>query len=295
MAIKIETLRCFTTVAHCGNLTAAAVRLGRTPSAISMTLRQFEDHFGAPLFESGRKSRLTALGSFALDESTRVLSQFEQSVAAISNFARSESGFVRVAAVPSVAGLILPEVVRTFLGERPGVRLDIRDLDSAGIVRELEKERIDIGLATSTGAGADIEREELFTDAFGVVCRTDHPLVAEKAPLNWHTLSEHPFIANGICAQIMDSVFQEILVNARLAVRNTTSLLAMVRAGVGITVLPRLVVSPKDSKLAFLPVADGNALRRIDILRAANVSQSPAAQRFEDDVRRAAHRVVSDW
>ncbi|WP_254703064.1 LysR family transcriptional regulator [Roseovarius sp. THAF8] len=52
-------LRCFLTVAERGNLADAAEALGRTPSAVSMMLRQFEDHIGAPLFEAGRKSRLT--------------------------------------------------------------------------------------------------------------------------------------------------------------------------------------------------------------------------------------------
>ena len=46
MAIKIEMLRCFCTVAQTGNLTEAADRLGRTQSAVSMTLKQFESHLG---------------------------------------------------------------------------------------------------------------------------------------------------------------------------------------------------------------------------------------------------------
>ena len=115
LAIKIEMLRCFAAVARSGNLADAAEALGRTPSAVSMMLKQFEAHLGAPLFESERKSRLTALGAFTLGEATRELDHFERSVAAIENFARAKSGFVRIAAVPSVAEAILPEVTRVFL------------------------------------------------------------------------------------------------------------------------------------------------------------------------------------
>ena len=50
MAIKIEMLRCFVAVAEHGNLNDAANRLGRTPSAVSMSLKQLTDHLGAPLF-----------------------------------------------------------------------------------------------------------------------------------------------------------------------------------------------------------------------------------------------------
>ncbi len=295
MAIKIEMLRCFATVARSGNLADAADKLSRTPSAISMMLKQFEAHLGAPLFESERKSKLTALGVFVLDEAVRELDHFERTVVAIESFARSESGFVRVAAVPSVAEAILPQVVRDFVRNRPGVRIDIRDMDSAAVLREIERERVDLGLATGIGAGAGIDRDALFSDAFGVICRTDHPLAAGDLPLDWRALNPWPFIANGVCGHIADESFQRVFAASQLMVRNTTSLLALVRAGVGVTVLPRLVVDGAEPELCFLPVADPAAQRRIDILRRAHSSLSPAAQSFEDAIRRIAREVVSTW
>ena len=71
MAIKIEMLRNFVAVAELGNLNDAAERLGRTASAVSMSLKQLEDHLGAPLFETDRKNRLTALGQFTFAEGRR--------------------------------------------------------------------------------------------------------------------------------------------------------------------------------------------------------------------------------
>ena len=295
MAIKIEMLRCFATVAHSGKLSDAAAKLGRTPSAVSMMLKQFEDHLGAPLFESERKSRLTALGRFVLDEAVGGLERFDRTVASIESFARSEAGLVRVAAVPSVAEAILPQVVQHFLHDHPGVWVDIRDMDSAGVLREIEREQVDLGLATSVGKDTGIDRDTLFTDAFGVVCRADHPLAAGPAPLTWDALGPWPFIANGLCAQIADAAFQTVFEGARMMVRNTTSLLAMVRAGVGVTVLPRLTVDGAERELAFVPVTDPMARRRIDILRRAHTSPSPAVNSFERAIRRAAQDVTSTW
>ena len=153
MAIKIEMLRCFVAVARSGNLMEAAQVLGRTPSAVSMMLKQFEAHLGSPLFESNRKSKLTALGDFTLEEALRELTHFERTVESIQTFASSESGFVRVAAVPSVAGAILPMVTREFLSERPNVRIDVRDMDSNAVIRELERERADLGIASGRWRG----------------------------------------------------------------------------------------------------------------------------------------------
>lgn len=295
MAIKVEMLRCFAAVAESGNLADAADKLGRTPSAVSMMLKQFEDHLGAALFESERKSRLTPLGAFALREATRELDHFERTVASIDNFARSKAGYVRIAAVPSVAEKILPQVVRSFLAERPGVRIDIRDMDSAGVLRELGRERVDIGLATGVGAGAEIESDSLFSDAFGVVCRADHPLAASKAPLSWDALKSWPYISSGITALIDSKSFQQVSSSSLLVVRNTTSLLAMVRADVGVTVLPRLVVDAADADLVFLTVADQAARRSIDILKRAHTSLTPAAGIFEQTLRRITGKIVAEW
>ena len=294
MAIKIEMLRCFAAVAQSGNLADAANKLGRTPSAVSMMLRQLEDHLGTALFEAGRKSRLTPLGRLVLDESLQELDHFGRTVATIESFARADSGFVRVAAVPSVAEAILPQVVQGFLRDRPGVQIDIRDMDSAAVVREIARERVDIGIATGTEGGAGIDRATLFSDAFGVVCRADHPLVARNLPLHWDALEGCVFIANGLCRHISNENFQRIFNRSHLMVRNTTSLLAMVRAGVGVTVLPRLSVHRDDSKVKFLPVADRAALRRIEILFRAHSSLSPAAQCFEAAVRSTAREVALD-
>ena len=295
MAIKIEMLRCFATVAQSGNLADAADQLGRTPSAVSMMLKQFEDHLDAPLFESERKSKLTAWGSLVLDEALRELNHFERSVAAIESFARAASGFVPVAAVPSVAETILPPVVRKFLCDHPGVRIDIRDMDSAAVLRELERERVVLGLATGVGAGPDIHREELFSDAFGVICHIDHPLTEADLPLDWRALEPWPFIANGVCGHIADETFQRVFTESQLMVRNTTSLLALIRANVGVTVLPRLVVHGSEPDLRFLPVADPAARRRIDILRRAHNRPSPAALSFVAAVRATAGEVVAAW
>lgn len=291
MAIKIEMLRCFAAVAESGNLADAADKLGRTPSAVSMMLKQFEDHLGAPLFESERKSRLTALGTFTLDQAMRQLDHFERTLIAIEHFSRAKAGFVRIAAVPSVAEAILPEVVREFLRDHPGVQIDIRDMDSATVLRELEKERVDLGIATAIGAGAEITREELYTDAFGIICPADHPLADTDSPLEWSALEPWPFIGNGICRHIADERFQQAFAGSQLMVRNTTSLLALVRAGVGVTVLPRLAVERAGSSLRFLPVVDPAARRRIDLLRPAHHALSPAAGAFEDAIRRTVSRL----
>ncbi len=279
MAIKIEMLRCFTTVARHGSLSDAAEALDRTPSAVSMMLKQFEDHIGAPLFETARKSRLTPIGALIFEEARREVTHFENTVAVIEGLSRSELGYLRLAVTPSVASAVLPVAISAFVQKHPNVQIDIRDMDSAAIAHELSRERADIGIGTL----AEIEgmqRTKLFSDAFGVVCRRDHPLAENWDQLTWASMRDHVLIANGLCAQITDPDFAPLLTNSRLMVHNTASLLALVREGLGITVLPRLTVTGLQDDVVFLPLADVTVRRSVHMMSQPMNVLMPAAREF---------------
>ncbi len=112
MAIKIEMLLFFCTVAQTGNLVEAADRLGRTQSAVSMTLKQLEDHLDQKLFEGERKNRLSPLGEHVFEIALRQVRQFDQAVQNIEAAAQAEQGLVRIASVPSVGALIFPPLLK---------------------------------------------------------------------------------------------------------------------------------------------------------------------------------------
>lgn len=278
LAIKIEMLRCFCAVVQQGSLNEAANQLGRTPSAVSMMLKQFEEHVGAALFETARKSRLTPLGDMVYTEARREIEHFGRTVASIEGLARAEDGQVRLAVTPSVATAILPEVIRRFRRDHPRVRIDMRDMDSASVQRELEAERADIGLA-SINAGPGFERKLLFSDPFGVVCAPGDDVALRGNAVGWSDLAGRDFIANGLCGLIEDADFGPILDAALMSVPNTASLLALVRGGVGLTLLPRRAV-PQEDGLAFLPLADSAARRHLYLVTRPRRLLPPAARAF---------------
>ncbi|WP_415919494.1 LysR family transcriptional regulator [Tateyamaria sp. SN6-1] len=279
MAIKIEMLRCFATVATHGSLAEAAETLGRTPSAISMMLKQFEDHIGSALFETARKSRLTPIGELILAQAEREVAHFENTVSVIEGLARSELGVLRLAVTPSVATTVLPAVIFRFTQQHPKVQIDLRDMDSAAIAHALDHDKADIGIGSFTSMPG-LNRTELFSDAFGLVCRKDHPLATSDSPLTWQALEGQTIIANGLCQQIKDPDFAPILARSRLMVPNTASLLGLVRQGVGITVLPHLAVANLRNDFAFLPLADVTARRTVFLMSRPPKALMPAACAF---------------
>jgi len=291
LAIKIEMLRCYCAVVQQGSLNEAAAQLNRTTSAVSMTLKQFEEHVGAALFETARKSRLTPLGAMIYSEALREIEHFGRTVATIEGLSRAEEGQVRLAVTPSVATAILPNVIRRFRFDYPKVRIDMRDMDSESVRRALEGERADIGMGSIT-VGPEFESKLLFSDPFGVVCGPDDPLVRRGGPVSWEDLAARDFIANGLCRLITDARFAPILEAALLSVPNTASLLALVRGGVGLTLLPRRAVPEEDNGLAYLPLAQSDARRRLYLFSQPRRLLQPAARAFLQvlDAEVAAHQ-----
>lgn len=285
MSIKIEMLRCFAIVARRGKLSDAADQLGRTPSAVSMMLKQLEGHLGEPLFETDRKNKLTTLGEFVLEQAENELRQFDSTIQAIEGFAKARRGRVRIAAVPSVAGSILPQAILSYSNEFPDVQIELRDMDSASILRELTRERVDIGLATASHHGGTIFRKDLLSDAFGLICPKSHPLALKDGPLTWQEIAPHRFIANELSAQITAVASQGLHDRSLLKVHNMTSLLAMVEAGLGVTILPEMTAKLAESYgLKFCRLADSSARRQIHLLRKSSAPTSPAARKLEQQI-----------
>lgn len=251
MTIKIEMLRSYCTVVRTGNLAEAARRLGRTPSAVSMTLKQLEDHLGKKLFESERKNRLSPLGEQVFELASKQLRQFDATVQSIETSANSPQGLVRVMSVPSVAALVFPTAVAELSARHPGLRIDLRDGDTQQVIDALVQGQADIGIVSGQHALNGMRELTLFEDPFGLVCTPDHPLAQRTDDPTLHELREAGFIHNNLCDLIQTPAFHVTTEGAKVAVHNTLSLISMVQRQNWVTVLPKTVVQVLPGQLTF--------------------------------------------
>lgn len=267
MAIKIEMLRAFAVVAQAGTLVEAAERLGRTQSAVSMTLKQLEDHLGRRLFEGERKNQLSPLGEQVLALARVQLRQFDDTLDSIKMAADAPLGVLRIVAVPSVAALVFPMVADEVTVRYPGMRLDLRDSDSHQVVEELSQGQADIGLASGRQVIKGVEAQPLFTDPFGLVCADSHELAQQQAAPSIAQVMAAGFLRNPLCDLVGAPEFSEAIQRADVMVHNTQSLIAMMRAGAWVTVLPRTVVRAMPEGLVFRPIAGIKELRQVTLYR----------------------------
>jgi DNA-binding transcriptional LysR family regulator len=285
--VRLETLRVFLTVAQSGNIKDAASRLGRTPSAVSMSLKQVEDSLGGRLFQSDRKHSLTDLGQFVQAAADVLLRDFDRAMELIRAYAESRAGQLRIASVPSVAAMLLPRVLKEFAAARPGVELDLVDTDSAGVRKLVESGQADIGIASALRLPEGLTFQPLFADPFRLVCRAGSPLARHKRGLAWGMLKGHELIANEAARAIPSPEFQALAGRGRLTVRNVTSLLALVQSGAGVTLLPALATATLPATLHALPLADRAAIRTVGLLSREGRIGSPLADAFKQAVTAA--------
>ena len=275
--IKLEYLRVFVAVADAGELHTAAAQLGRTPAALSMTLKQLEESLGGSLFEGERKGHLTPLGTFALHQARPLVNQCDHVVADMRKFALGATGVVKVAAVPSAAALLMPAALKRFHTQRAEVRVELRDIDSSAVIQSVLNNVVDVGVASVVGSFSNLRVQHLLDDPFVWVCKRNHPLSQLRRAVRWRDINPSDFIANGLCAGLHVPELDHLVQHAKLMLLSTTSLLSFVRADMGVTLLPALSVPLGDDLLA-LPVAHKGLNRRLDLITVDNVSLLPAAE-----------------
>lgn len=281
MTIKITNLQFFVAVATSQNLTQAAQRVHRTPAAVSLSLKQLEEELGGALFEGERKNQLSPLGRFVLQEAQRELTHFERTISTIKTYAKAETGLVRVAAVPSFAITLLPPLLKHFHEEHPQFHLDIRDMDSERVVQAVLNAEVDIGIATVPASIPNLTQDFLFSDAFCVVCAASNPLCELDRPLRWSDLEGQTFINSGMGGAINAAEFRHIRDQSTLSVRNTTSLLALVAQGMGVTLLPELLSrSANSAQLSFLSLEDKRIMRTVSVITPPKDSLNHASYTF---------------
>lgn len=286
--LRLEALRAFVEVADHGNIKDAAERLFRTPSALSMTLKQIEDRLGCPLFESDRKSSLTEMGRFLYDQSVVLLRDHDRAMERIEAQSKARSGRLRIASVPSVATMLLPAFLQDFVATRPDLDIDLVDTDSTDVRRLVETGQVDLGIAGLAGNLPGIVTRPLFRDPFLLVCRSDSALAAPPRVLDWADLEGVALIANEAARTLASDRFQNLMTQARFSVRNVASLLAMVQSGMGVTLLPALATVNLPPTLAARALCDPACLRTVGLHWRLGRVPSPVAQRFMQDFVQAA-------
>jgi DNA-binding transcriptional LysR family regulator len=254
-----------------GSVVAAADALGFTPSAVSQQVKRLERQVGVPLLERiGRGVMLTHAGRHLVDEGSQLLADMESLESGLHEQATTVAGRLRLTAFSTaMRGMVAP-VAGELRTAHPDLALTLS-----------EREPWDTVDLVATGHSPDhLVTTELHRDIADVIAHRDHPL-AQLAKVTPHDLVAEDWIATPegtICRQWLNRMYAGTGQLPRIAhvSMEFDSHLALVRAGLGIALIPRMGRAALGEDLVAVRVVDPVPTREILALHRRTMAASPA-------------------
>ncbi|HEY9642548.1 MAG TPA: LysR family transcriptional regulator [Coleofasciculaceae cyanobacterium] len=286
--IKLSQLRALVTVAEHGNFSEAALHLAVSQSAISHAIATLEDELGVILFSRGRHgATLTPTGERILQIAQQMLGLLDQ-MGKEANMAKGlEGGEVRLASFRSVATHVLPRAIAQFRQRYPAIAVTLHEFSGClQVEQELREGRVGIGI-TCLPAGNEFEAWELLQDEYVVLLPPRYPISEE--PLTWEQLSRYPLILpneeDSCRLQIQQYLNQvEQTLKPTYEVREDSTIVSMVRQGLGIAIMARLAAAPLPDEVQIRPLPV-SLKRIIGVATLADAVQPPAVYAFLDTLK----------
>ena len=245
-----------------GSVTAAAGRLNLTQSALSHTIRKFEERHGLKIWEKeGRGLRLTQAGEYLLALAQRVLPQIEHAERVLADFAAGQRGALRLGMECHPCQQWLMRVVAPYLAAWPGVDLDLRTAFRFGGIGALLGHEIDILITPDPLDLPGIHYTPVFDYELVLAVPERHPLAA-RGRAEPRDLAGEVLITYPVAPERLD-IFTRFLVPGNClprrhrTVETTDIMLQLVAAGRGVSAIPHWLLQEEGQGLPIRGVRLG--------------------------------------
>lgn len=282
----LRQMRAFVAVAKTGHFTLAADYLHITQSALSGLIKELEQTLGARLIDrSTRKIGLTDIGRELYPLFSQMIDDLDGALANVADHTRLKKGIVRIAAPQLMSCTLLPEAIAAYRAEHPDIEVRLADTAVESVIARTLSGEADFGVGPERDPTPTLQARQLFEMPFALVFPQGHAL-EQQARVSWHDLSRYPFISlqGQFTERLLDdmhAVLREAPLKPAGEVTFMTTALAMVSAGLGVTVcLPYAQALTQLYGLVMRPLEDPVLTRRFFVYTRQGRSLSPAAESF---------------
>ncbi|MGA5419353.1 LysR substrate-binding domain-containing protein [Streptomyces lavendulocolor] len=292
---KLHVLR---TLRDRGTVTATAEALLMTPSAVSQQLTNLSKQLGVRLLEAhGRRVRLTDAAHLVLRHAEAVFAQLERADAELTGYLRGDAGEVRVGAFSTaVPALVVPAVLR-LRAAHPGLEVRVREAEAAEAYELLSAGRVDLALSLAahapTARDPRFSRVPLLADPLDVALPAGHALAGAPG-LRLADLSGERWIfgGSGPWSEITRAACEAagFVPEQAHSAAGWTAILAMVEAGMGIALVPRMAAAERASGVVMRVLEADQPRRHVVAAVRRGAETAPAVARLLAALREAAAR-----
>jgi LysR family carnitine catabolism transcriptional activator len=282
MKNSLQCMRAFVTVAHAGHFAKAAALLNLSPSALTVQVQQLESWLGVLLLDRGpRHLALTEAGRENLVPMEKLLLDLDNIVLHNQDLAAIKRGVVEFAALPSLCSGVLPDVLKGFSDDFPGVEIRLRDVVAQRIEDLVRNGSVDFGLSVQSRASSGLSFRPLMVDHLCLLLPVEHPL-NDGRPLALADLDDQPMILTGRDSSVRMQV-ERLFEDHRLRLRRhieanyMSTVIALVRQGMGVSLLPESALHGLEG-VACIRLESTALSRSIGVITRSEHRLGPAAE-----------------
>lgn len=285
--MELHQLRYFQAVARFRSFTRAAEHERVSQPSLSQQIHKLEDELGAQLFDRlGRHIRLTTFGERFQEHALRILNNLEDARRDLNAMLGLHTGEVFVGVIPTVAPYILPQALRQCSEAFPAITVKVVEDLTQGLLKGLAEGELDLALLSLPVEAPELMAEPLLRERMLLAVPRNHPLWRRRRRVRLEEVAREPFLLlkDGHCFR--DDVL-EVCKRAHLHPRvvfeggQFDTLMAMVAAGAGVTLLPEMARQRyRNEEAGLIEFAPPRPARTIGIVRAKGKFLTPAAKVF---------------
>ena len=285
MRFDFKDLELFVAVAEAGSIARAAERCHTVASAASKRLSDLEGALGAALLSRGaRGAELTSAGHAFLARARKLLAQAEQLEEEIQKHSAGLRGQVTVFANMSAIVQFLPGALASFLRRHSDIHVHLEQRISEQVAEAVRENSADLGIVGELPSLDQLTMLPFRQDELVLIVRRDHAL-AERASVAFAAVAALPFIgldANSSLHFVLARAAADCgkRLDLRIRVASFDAACAMVAAGLGVAILPRIAVAPylQACELAAIKLEDAWAVRQLFVCVRSEDALHPAAR-----------------
>jgi len=287
----LRQMRAFVALAKHGNFTLAAQSLHVTQSALSGLIKELEQTLGARVVDrSTRRIGLTDIGRELFPLFSQMIDDLDGALANVADHTRLKKGIVRIAAPQLMSCTLLPQAIAAYREQYPAIEVRLADTEVEGVIARVLSGEADFGIGPERMPAPPLDARLLFETPFALVFPKDHELAALPR-VTWQDVARYPLISlqgqfterllDDMASSLRDAALRETPLKPAHEVTFMTTALAMVSAGLGVTVcLPYAEPLATLYGLAMRPLADPVLARRFLVYTRPGRSLSPAAESY---------------
>jgi DNA-binding transcriptional LysR family regulator len=285
LGVELRHLAALEAVGRTRSFHGAARDLGYTQSAVSQQIAQLERNVGQRLVDrpgGPRPVDLTDAGRLLLRHADAIVAQLDAAQADMAAFAEGAAGPLRVGIFQSVGARILPGLLRRFKKDWPRVEVSVREeIDAADLLRMLEHGELDLTFADLPLPEGPFDAVEVLRDPYVLLVQAGSELADRESAPSFRELSGLPIVTWRHIGE-PETYLRGRVPDLNIVFRSDDNgtLVGLVAEGLGVAVVPQLVVNPRNPAYVALPFGNRIPPRQLAIVSHRDRFQSAAAEAF---------------